>query len=57
MMAALWMVHWSDADGRLYRGQLVEVTNPQARSRTGLTPATFFADGKTWGRAVYLPNN
>ena len=53
VMAALWMVHWSDTDGRLCRGQLVEVTNPQARSRTGLTPATFFADGTTWGRAVY----
>lgn len=56
VMAALWMVHWSDADGRLCRGQLVEVTNPQARSKPGVTPATFFADGTTWGRAVYLPN-
>lgn len=56
VMAALWMVHWSDTDGRLCRGQLVEVTNPQARSRPGVAPATFFADGTTWGRAVYLPN-
>lgn len=54
-MAALWMVHWSDADGRLCRGQLVEVTNPEARSKPGVTPATFFADGATWGRAIYLP--
>ena len=55
VMAALWMVHWSDADGRLCRGQLVEVTNPQARSKPGATPSTFFRDGATWGRAVYLP--
>ena len=54
-MAALWMVHWSDADGRLCRGQLVEVTNPQARSKPGAAPATFFRDGSTWGRAIYLP--
>ncbi|MDA1052457.1 MAG: FecR domain-containing protein [Planctomycetota bacterium] len=54
VMAALWTVHWSDTDGRLCRGQLVEVTNPQARSKPGVTPATFFADGATWGRAVYL---
>jgi hypothetical protein len=56
VLAALWMVHWSDADGRLCRGQLVEVTNPQARSKPGVTPATFFRDGTTWGRAVYLPS-
>ena len=55
-MAALWTVHWSDTDGRLCRGQLVEVTNPQARSKPGVTPATFFADGATWGRAIYLPS-
>ena len=57
VMAALWMVHWSDADGRLCRGQLVEVTNPQARSQRGAAPPTFFQDGTTWGRAVYLRNN
>jgi len=55
VMAALWTLHWSDADGRLCRGQLVELTNPQARSKPGVTPATFFTDGATWGRAVYLP--
>ena len=56
VMTALWMVHWSDADGRLCRGQLVEVTNPQARSKSGVTPPMFFLDGTTWGRAIYLPN-
>jgi hypothetical protein len=55
-LAALWMVHWSDADGRLCRGQLVEVTNPQARSRRGASPPNFFQDGSAWGRAVYLPS-
>ncbi len=56
VMAALWTVHWSDADGRLCRGQLVEVTNPQGRSRPGVAAPAFFLDGTTWGRAVYLPS-
>ena len=56
VMAALWMVHWSDADGRLCRGQLVEVTNPQGRSKSGVTPATFSTNGSTWGRAIHHPN-
>ena len=55
VMAALWMVHWSDADGRLCRGQLVEVTNPQTRSKPGMSPPMFFQHGATWGRAIYLP--
>jgi mono/diheme cytochrome c family protein len=55
-IAALWMVHWSDADGRLCRGQLVEVTNPQTRSKPGMSPPMFFQHGATWGRAIYLPN-
>lgn len=56
-MAALWMVHWSDADGRLCRGQLVEVTNPQTRTNLGITPETFFQNGAFWGRALYLGGN
>ncbi len=56
-MAALWMVHWSDAEGRLCRGQLVEVTNPQTRTNLGITPETFFQNGATWGRALYLGGN
>jgi len=56
VMGALWTVHWSDADGRICRGQLVDVSNPQARSRAGVHPPAFFLDGTTWGRAVFLPN-
>ena len=46
-------VHWSDADGRISFGQLVDVSNPQARSRAGVHPPAFFLDGTTWGRAVF----
>ncbi len=56
VMGALWTVHWSDADGRICRGQLVDVSNPQARSRAGVHPPSFFLDGTTWGRAVFLPS-
>jgi hypothetical protein len=56
-MAALWMVHWSDADGRLCRGQLVEVTNPHSRTNLGITPENFFQNGAAWGRALYLGGN
>ena len=56
VMGALWTVHWSDADGRISFGQLVDVSNPQARSRAGVHPPAFFLDGTTWGRAVFLPN-
>ena len=53
-MAALWMVHWSDANGRVCRGQLVDVTSPQSQAR-GISPTHFFLHGPTWGRAEYLP--
>lgn len=53
VMGALWTVHWSDADGRICRGQLVDVSNPQARSRAEVHPPSFFLDGTTWGRAVF----
>ena len=29
--AASWTVHWSDEDGRICRGHLVEFTNPDKR--------------------------
>ena len=29
-MAALWMAHWSDEEGRVSLGQLVEITNQDA---------------------------
>jgi hypothetical protein len=55
VLAALWMVHWSDAEGRLCRGQLVEVTNPQSNAQDKVPPYLFFQNGPCWGRAIYLP--
>jgi hypothetical protein len=50
-MAAVWTVHWSDNDGRVCRGHLVEITNhgPMAPPRYN------FQHGPSWGRAIYLP--
>lgn len=55
VMSALWMVHWSDAEGRLCRGQLVDVTNHQPHSLSHVPPYIFFRNGPCWGRAIYLP--
>ncbi len=55
VMAALWMVHWSDAEGRLCRGQLVDVTHPRATALGKVPPYLFFQNGPCWGRATYLP--
>ncbi len=48
VMAANWTVHWSDEEGKLSRGHLVEITNLQAQ------PFRFLR-GETWGKAVYGP--
>jgi hypothetical protein len=50
-LAAVWTVHWSDADGRICRGHLVEITN---HGPTGLRGYDF-GYGPCWGRALYLP--
>ena len=50
-LAATWTVHWSDADGRVCRGYLVEVTN---HAPMGL-PRYSYEHGPSWGRALYLP--
>lgn len=55
VMSALWMVHWSDAEGRLCRGQLVDVTNHQPHSLSKVPPSSFFQNGPCWGKAIYLP--
>jgi hypothetical protein len=56
LMAALWMVHWSDAEGRICRGQLVDVTNHQPPpGMSEVPPYIFFRNGPCWGRAIYLP--
>ncbi|WP_310820551.1 FecR domain-containing protein [Stratiformator vulcanicus] len=46
VLAANWTVHWSDEGGRIWRGHLVEVTNPD---EPGLT----FHRAATWGQAIF----
>ncbi|YCM42798.1 FecR domain-containing protein [Verrucomicrobiaceae bacterium 227] len=55
IMSALWMVHWSDAEGRLCRGQLVDVTNHEPHSLSKVPPYSYFLNGPCWGKAIYLP--
>jgi hypothetical protein len=43
-----WQVHWGDADGRAWRGQLIEVLTP---GEDGLV----FHNARRWGRAEWLP--
>jgi hypothetical protein len=46
VMASQWTVHWSDRDGKLSRGHLVDVANMAAG-------AAKFSKGTTWGKAVF----
>jgi hypothetical protein len=48
VLAATWLVHWANESGRVWKGQLIDVTNP---SETGWN----FQRAATWGRAVYHP--
>jgi hypothetical protein len=45
-LACTWLVHWSDATGRNWRGQLIEIVNPK---ETGWN----FQNAGTWGRALF----
>jgi hypothetical protein len=47
-LATAWQVHWSDAGGRLWRDQLIEVRNPDEPRRI-----IIWERGATWGRAEY----
>ena len=47
-LAAAWQVHWSDAGGRLWRDQLIEVRNPDEPRRI-----LIWERAATWGRAEY----
>jgi hypothetical protein len=46
VLAACWNVHWSDEDGRLWKGYLVDVLNPQEKGYT-------YQRAATWGRATF----
>lgn len=58
-LAALWTVHWSDSEGRVCRGQLVDISNQtQQESSTPsrkIDPSCFFMYGPRWGKAVFVP--
>jgi hypothetical protein len=45
-LAAMWLVHWSDAHGKAWKGQLIDVMQAQE-------PGWNFDRAATWGRAVY----
>lgn len=46
-LACTWLTHWSDSAGQNWRGQLIEIVNPQ---ETGWN----FQNAGTWGRALYM---
>ncbi len=48
VLGCTWNVHWSDEEGRVWRGYLVDVLNPNEKGFT-------YASAMTWGRAVYHP--
>ena len=48
VLGVVWQVHWSDASGRLWRDQMVEIRNPHELRR--ILP---FERAATWGRAEF----
>lgn len=58
VLGALWMVHWSDADGILCRGQMVDITRPgfdrEREHLRKIPPGSYFQFGPAWGRAEFL---
>jgi hypothetical protein len=45
-LAACWNIHWSDEEGRVWRGYLVDILNPDEKGYT-------YQRGQTWGRAIF----
>ena len=45
-----WTVNWSDASGKRWKGQLVEIKNPPYAARG---KALTFMYAETWGKAMY----
>jgi hypothetical protein len=45
-----WTINWSDASGKRWKGQLVEIKNPAYAARGKKLTFQF---GETWGKAVY----
>jgi hypothetical protein len=46
ILAATWVVHWSDPEGKVWKGQLVDIKNPAEHGWS-------FQRAPTWGRAIY----
>jgi len=46
VLAGLWMVHWSDAAGRIWKGHVIEGRRPGVPGHPHLQSAT-------WGRMIY----
>ena len=45
-LAGIWMVHWSDATGRIWKGHIIEGRSPGIPGHPHL-------QARTWGRAIY----
>lgn len=54
-LATLWTAHWSDAEGRICRGQLVDVVHRNPKFPRNLQPHIYFQNGAFWGKARFLP--
>jgi hypothetical protein len=50
-----WNVHWSDEGGRLWKGYVVDVLNPDAVRGLPDAQTRSFVRGVTWGQARYRP--
>jgi ferric-dicitrate binding protein FerR (iron transport regulator) len=48
VLAGLWMVHWSDAAGRIWKGHVIEGRSPGV-------PGHPHTKAATWGRMIYHP--
>jgi len=48
VLGACWNVHWSDEEGRLWKGYLVDIINPAEKGYT-------YQRAATWGQAIYHP--
>ena len=46
-----WIVNWSDATGKRWKGQLIENKNPPFADRGEKTLTFWYAE--TWGKAIY----
>ena len=47
-LACTWLVHWSGPEGLNWKGQLVDVVNPEEKDWN-------FQNAAKWGRAIYRP--